>query len=256
MTKARRYSVPALAKGLDVLELLAHQRVAQSLTEMARALRRSPSELFRMLSCLESRGYLRRDAESGSYSLTLRLYQLAHAHSPVDQLLKVAARPMRELTAEVNESCHLSVLNGCWQLVLAQNESPKPIRLSIEVGGRFPAVHTNSGRLLLAHLPAEELAEALETDPAYAKLKPGQRQRWHKRLEQIRGKEYSSAPSETTLGVHDLAVLAGYCRGRAMAALAIPLLRSPEQPGFPRHVLRSLQRCAKNITQSLGLRYD
>ncbi|MGH9454797.1 MAG: helix-turn-helix domain-containing protein, partial [Terriglobia bacterium] len=52
------YRAPALEKGLDILEALAAARVPQSLSEMARLLKRSASELFRMLNLLERRGYI------------------------------------------------------------------------------------------------------------------------------------------------------------------------------------------------------
>ena len=102
--------VPALEKGLDVLEALASAPDPQTLTELARALDRSSSVLFRIIDALEKRAYIARDPVSGTYHLTLKLYELAHTHSPVDQLLKAATFPMRVLADTIHESCHLSVL--------------------------------------------------------------------------------------------------------------------------------------------------
>ena len=87
MAKGPHYPVPALEKGLDLLETLAAAAVPQSLAELATTLERSSSELFRMLNCLERRGYITRDAVSGKYGLTLKLYTLAHAHSIMEKLL-------------------------------------------------------------------------------------------------------------------------------------------------------------------------
>ena len=58
MLPATSYPVPALEKGLDLLEFLSAQRVPQSLNDLARGLGKSPSEIFRMLNCLERRGYI------------------------------------------------------------------------------------------------------------------------------------------------------------------------------------------------------
>ena len=55
-----RYTAPALEKGLDVLELLASVSEALTHSEIARRLGRSVSEVFRMLVCLEERGYISR----------------------------------------------------------------------------------------------------------------------------------------------------------------------------------------------------
>ena len=56
-TAGSAYPVPALEKGLDLLELLSARADPQSLTALARTLGRSSSELFRMITCLERRGY-------------------------------------------------------------------------------------------------------------------------------------------------------------------------------------------------------
>jgi len=81
-----RYSAPALEKGLDVLELLAAEPHGRNLQDIARALDRSPNELFRMLDVLVRRGFLARQSDA-TYLLTLRLFELAHLHPPVDRLL-------------------------------------------------------------------------------------------------------------------------------------------------------------------------
>src|SRR5215203_5852962 len=94
---APTYSVPALDKGLDVVECLAAQGVPMTQAQLARALGRGASELFRVLTTLERRCYIQRESVSGAYNLTLRLYELGHAHSPYEGLLRAAERPMRDL---------------------------------------------------------------------------------------------------------------------------------------------------------------
>jgi DNA-binding IclR family transcriptional regulator len=88
-----RYSAPALEKGLDVLELLAADSAGLNLQDIARKLQRSPNELFRMLDVLVRRGYLAREPDA-TYRLTLRLFELAHRHPPVDRLLDCAVPHM------------------------------------------------------------------------------------------------------------------------------------------------------------------
>lgn len=54
----RKYRAPALEKGLDILELLARNSSPMTTSQMACALGRSVSELFRMVLALEYRGYI------------------------------------------------------------------------------------------------------------------------------------------------------------------------------------------------------
>ena len=54
-TKKIKYATPALDKGLDILEFLAHDPTGATKSELARELNRTVSEIFRMLLCLERR---------------------------------------------------------------------------------------------------------------------------------------------------------------------------------------------------------
>ena len=53
-----RYAAPALEKGLDIMELLAREPDGLGLNEIARALQRTSSEIFRMVNALCRRGYI------------------------------------------------------------------------------------------------------------------------------------------------------------------------------------------------------
>ncbi len=248
------YAAPALEKGLDLLELLSAEAAPQSQAEIARKLGRSPGEIFRMLNCLERRGYIAKEDGSGRYHPTLKLFELAHTHTPVERLLRAAARPMRELSRKLHESVHLSVLSRGKLVVLAQEESPEPRRLSIEVGGRFPPVHTVSGRLLLAHVSKEELDGILSGDADFRALGAAERRRFLSGLLAIRRSGLSAAEGESIVGVRDLAVLVGNPRVGAMAALCVPSLGLTSRQRSEKPLVLELRRAAERITRSLGLR--
>lgn len=239
------YRVPALEKGLDLLECLARERRAMTQAQLARALGRGSSELFRTLATLERRGYLRRDPVSGAYEPTLRLYELGHAHSPWEQLRRAAERPMRALTATVRESCHLSVMHHDQCLVLHQEESSLRVRLSVEIGSTIPLHQAASGRVLLAALDAEEQAAAL------ARLgEVGTELRT--RLGAIRDRGYEAVQGETTPGVSDVSVPVGQGWGRIRAALAVSALPR-DHATFLAAVLPPLRACATTIAAEAGL---
>ncbi len=159
---------------------------------------------------------------------------------------------MRELTEIVRESSHLGVLHARALLVLHQEESPQKLRLSVEVGGRFPLLHTVSGRLLLAHLPAEACAELLRQDADYATLSQEEQGKLDGQLNVIRTRGYEEAHSETTEGVSDLAVLVGAPTGTVQAALTIAWLGRKNGPR-KEDLLPALRQCAEAIGRSAGL---
>jgi DNA-binding IclR family transcriptional regulator len=246
------YRVPALEKGLDLLECLAGQGVPMTQSQLARQLERGPNEIFRTLMTLERRGYIQRDAESGAYSLTLRLFELSHTHSPYEELLRAASRPMREFVNAMRESCHLSVINNSRLLVLAQEENPALVRMSIAIGGVFSLLHTASGRLLLAYLEPEQLEETLQVIKEYAAWTTAQRTAFAQKLKKINELGFEYIYEETNFGVHDLAVLVGSQSSQTRAALTATGL-SPSAKTFVETILPSLRRCANSIGLRAGI---
>ena len=253
MRKAPDYPVPALEKGLDIIEALAAEAVPQSLAELAARMKRSSSELFRMLNCLERRGYVAREAVSGKYGLSLKLFALSHVHSVTEKLLQAARRPMQGLTEKFQVSCHLSVLERGRLLVVAQEMSPEPVRISIEVGATFEAAKTASGRLLLAWGRSREAEDRAygtnRTDRTYGK----ERAELGKIFAQIRKSGVSTAESETIEGVRDLAVLVGKPETGVMAALAVTRLLRRGQKADEVALLAGMHAAANEITAALGL---
>lgn len=248
------YAVPALEKGLDLLEALAARPGDRSQADLARDLGRSPSEIFRMLNCLERRGYIGKDAATGRYRLTLRLYELAHTHTPVDQLLHAAEGPLRDLARRIRESAHLSVLSDGKLLVLSQVESQNRTRVSVEVGGRFPVVLTASGRVLLAHLPQEDLRGFLSRDEDWELLGAAARGRFLADLLRIRRDGVYQGKSDLTQGIRDVAAFIGNPRVGVAAAVCVPSLTVVGKPKPVSEIRAAVKDCAALITRQLGLR--
>lgn len=249
--KSKDYKVPALEKGLDILETLSAAPDPMSLTDLSRALDRNPSELYRMIGFLEKRGYIIREAHSGNYHLTLKLFELAHTYSPVDQLIRAAAAPMRELAMSVRESCHLSMLSGDELVVVYQQDSPEKVRFSVEVGARFDPVKTVSGRLLLAYLEPQEREQYLERHPELQEGK--EKHAVIRKLDEVLKLGYSTSARETHLGIRDTAVLAGNPRIGLSAALCIPSLIISSKQDFDESIVQALKQCASQMTKAMGV---
>ena len=102
-----------------MLELLSHQSEGLTKSQIARELNRTVSEIFRMLLCLERRGYISQ-VENDRYSLTLKLFKLAQEHPPTERLVVDALPIMKRFTHEMLQSCHVGVLEGDRVVIVAQ----------------------------------------------------------------------------------------------------------------------------------------
>ena len=151
-----RYRVPAVDKALDILELLAAESDGLPMAALAERLGRTISEIYRTVQQLEMRGYIERSLDGDRYSITMKLFQLAHAAPRVRSLASRALPIMEKLAFEIEQSCHLAVLEGLDILIVAQVDSPLPRYLSVRMGARMPIWEASSGNLLVSQLPEEK----------------------------------------------------------------------------------------------------
>ena len=249
-----KYNAPALDKGLDIIEYLSMKAIPQSQSEIAQGLDKSPNEFYRMLMCLEERGYIGKDALSGKYSLTLKLYQLSHRHSPVDALLKAAKPVMEDLSNLTKQSSHLSILQNGKLLVIAQVKSPGPVSLSIEEGSIFPLIKTTSGRILLSFLEEGQREKILVSDADFGNLSKKEQHAFLHHLQQIKSQGFEQHESEITRGVTDLAVPIGSGESGIFSVLAISSLTTvAEDQESSEQLIRNIRDAATLIEKSAGL---
>lgn len=247
------YRVPALEKGLEVLEVLSAASEPLSLSQVSDLVDKTTSELFRTLNCLVELGYVAKDDVSGKYQLTLKLFELAHRHSPLEHLLQAAEVPMQELARHLKESCHLSILYNNRLVVLSQALSPSKVRLSLSVGATFSAISTVSGRLLLAALATDAAAAVLQSNPEYLAMDAAAREQFHERLQRVRDTGISEATDESFIGLQDVAVLVGSPKTNQIAALAVTRLTATKRAGSTARIEEALIACARRINERAGL---
>jgi DNA-binding IclR family transcriptional regulator len=226
-----KYRAPALDKGLDILELLAGTVEGLSQAEMAKALDRTPNEIYRMLDRLVRRDYVRRTSED-RYELTLKLFELAHMAPPVARLVAQSMPVLRTFARDSQQAIHMVIHDRNILVVVAQVDSPGYWNVSIRVGSRVGMVNTGSGHVFLAYASAEDRRLMLE-DPVTRKLNPISRE-LDARLQLVRERGYESMQSRQVVGVTNLSVPIFGPLGSVTAVLTCPYtqrLDAPDAPG-------------------------
>ena len=215
----KKYSAPALEKGLDIIELLSCEEFGLSLSDIARSLSRSVGEIFRMLAVLEQRGYVAHDGVSGRYVLTTFLFELAHRLPNVRRLTAIAGPSMRKLAAEIRQSVHLAIVTNDEVLVIGQVDSPSNNVMSVRLGAKIELWNASSGRVILAHAGCEELDRYVAAVPLPRGMS---RQQLDKDLEEIRAKGHEVRDSFVVRGVVNISAPIFDHSGVAVAALTVP----------------------------------
>ena len=246
-----RYSAPALEKGLDVLELLAAAPHGLNLQEIARRLDRTPNELFRMLDVLVRRGFLARQADA-TYLLTLRLFELAHLHPPVDRLLDCAMPHMQDLARDTGQSNHLCVHHDKRLVVLARAESPEPMSYSVRQGSHFPFRDDRvSARVISAFQDGNRREQLLTELSGTGRDRQVRRRELDKRLDAIRKRGYDEGPSDTISGVVDICFPI-FDHFGTVAALNIVYMRHRDTKLSIPAAREKLRQSSKLISRLLG----
>jgi DNA-binding IclR family transcriptional regulator len=247
------YKVPAADKALDILEFMADRPDGVTQTEISAGVGRSIHEIYRIIQLLEKRGYLVRAARSDRYRLSLKLFELAHKHPPVNRLIDVALPVMRRLAADTDQSCHLVVLRGLQVLIILQVDALLPMRYSVALGAQFPILETSSGAVLLANLPAAERAALL------VELRAGENSSDDDiaaRLAGIEALGFEMRPSLAVDGCINISLPVRDHTGSTVAAITVPYLPQ-KQARFDRQtVLKVARAAALEISRGLGATED
>ena len=243
-----RYRAPALDKGLDILELLAATAEGLSQAEIAKALDRSPNEIYRMLDRLVRRDYVCRTS-GDRYEITLKLFELAHKQPPLHRLISQAAPVLRGFTARGEQSVHLVVQERNILVVIAQFDGPGYWNVSIRIGSRIGLVNTGSGHVFLAFASSDERALMLEAQGRDIPdtLPPG----LEERLAQVREQGYENMPSAQTPGVSNLSVPIFGPLGTVLAVITSPYTQRLDKDDAPDKsaVLALLREAGREISE-------
>jgi DNA-binding IclR family transcriptional regulator len=221
-----KYNAPALDKGLDILEYLSSEGIPLSQAEIAFGINKTPSEIYRMLVCLEERGYIIRGTNAGKYRLSLKMYSLSHRHTPFDELKRVSHYPMHSLSEKTRQSCHLSIINNDQLLVISQMRSPNAVSLSIQEGTHFPLSLTTSGRVFLSLFDPEKRDDILSRDIHYNNWSQKAKDDLLKSIEKVKIDGFRYAKSKITSGITDFAVPIGLDDSDLKAVLAVTVFTS------------------------------
>jgi len=249
-----RTQAKSARRALDLLETLAEERDGLASVDLAQRLELPKSSLHELLDVLTSRGYVLLDAETRRYSLGVRVWELGQAFIRYRELVRIAQPVMERIGRTLNETVQLSVLDGMENVYLAKFDCTHPVRLQSEVGKRLLAHATGLGKVLLAHLPAEERRRRLRgralvrftarTIVDCAVLE--------KELAAIRIRGFALDDQEYTPGLRCVAVPIRNHTGEVCASISVPIPMTRSEPAQLARALRLLTEASLEITGLSG----
>lgn len=152
-------------KLFDLLEILVREGRPLTLAQAVAASGWPKPSVHRQLAQLEAGGLLVREPDGRRYALAPRLLRLAEASLAGSAQQGVRHAVLRQLVADIGESCNLTTLSGVEVVYLDRIESAFPLQLNLRPGTRVPVHCSASGKLILAHMPPAQRSILLQGLP-------------------------------------------------------------------------------------------
>lgn len=161
MEDDRKLTVRAVERALDILLVFTQDRDL-SLTEIASAIGLHKSTVHRLLTTLEDKGFISRDAATEKYRLGIRVWELS-THLPVSENPGTLLLPaMERLRDRLGETVSLYLRDGLERVRIQAVQSNQAIRRVAQIGARLPLTVGASSKVLAAYAPPEVRKALLE----------------------------------------------------------------------------------------------
>jgi IclR family transcriptional regulator, pca regulon regulatory protein len=249
----------SLERGLAILSSFRSARPLLGVSDLSREVGLSRSTTHRYVATLAALGYLEQDATTRKYRLGPRVLDLGFSAINSMELRHVAAPHLARLSDETGQTVNMAVLDGAEIVYVERCRSPRAaaseVDLDLHVGSRLPAYCTSMGKVLLAFLPFARLDAVL----AAVTLSPRgpntitDRAALVRELARVRARGIAVNNEELAYGLRSLAAPVRSQTGDVVAAINIPVHRSP---GSLDELIASLsgplERTAAEISARIG----
>lgn len=248
----------SVRRAITLLKVFTDERPERGLSELARQIGLNKTTAYRLLTALEAEGMVARSPLSETWRLGPEAITLGALALRSNDLVAAARPELEALVRVTGETASIEVLIGDEVLILDSVEGPSLVGASSEVGTRWPAHATSTGKVLLAahrdggnrsatgnaRTPRRRLRRITArtiTDPA----------RLDRELERVSERGWAKAIEELETGYVAVGAPVHDHEGRAVAAISIggPATRLTKAriPGFARRVIRASDRVSRRL---------
>ena len=256
-TEKDRNFVESVERGLNVFSFIVNSKKAVGITQISKALHLSIGSVQRVTYTLQKLGYLRKDEDIQKYSIGNNGLVLGLGIVKGLDLKRIAYPYLKELSAEINETVNLAVLDGIQIVYIDRVKTGQIININLNIGSKLPVYCTSMGKSLLAFLPNDELLELLNK----ITLRPitphtiTTKARLLKELEKVKERGFSVNDKELDIGLRSVAAPVRNEYGTVVAAvnIAVPSSRVTFEELRTKFASKVIH-LSKVISEALGYR--
>ncbi len=254
MTSARPYpGTQAVRRALALLKALDDAQPERGLSDLSQVAGLNKTTTFRLLSALEQEGLVSKSANGESYRLGPFAFTLGARAMRSNSLYTASRAELQSLAAQTGETATLEILAGTETLILDEVRGQFLIGAAPEIGTRWHAHTTSTGKAILAHLSPDALRAALPRKlAAVTKKSITDRGRLLAEFERIRKQGYAVAVEQVEPGFVALGAPIFDHTGSVVAAISLGGPKARFTRDRIAKLAPILKTSAARISQKLG----
>jgi IclR family acetate operon transcriptional repressor len=226
------YLIESVDSALRLLHMfLVSERIRVS--EAATQLGVAASTAHRLLAMLQYHGFVAQDRRTHEYLAGPDLVRFGLAAAKQVDFRELARPVLETLSAAVNETVHLGIMQARNVLYIESIEGTRVLRIGSRSGASIPLHCVSMGKALLARLPRERFHELYPEEqlPTLTERSVATKSELTKQLAVIRKRGYAISSSESEDGVTSVAMAVFNEKGELRGAMSIaaPTTRAVQQ---------------------------
>ena len=214
----------SVEKTLQIIETMAENKGPMRLSDISAKVKYPASTVLRMLNALISLGYVKQDAETSRYLLTMKFCRIGELVKSQYSIRDLVRPYLQELSRRCQESSCLAVEDDMTVVYIDVVDGPDKILKTLQRIGKIAPMHcTGVGKLLLLNYSEEQLEFFAEqkglpklTDNTITTLEA-----LKKELEKIRMQGYALDNEEFEIGARCVAAPIRDYTGKIVACISI-----------------------------------
>jgi len=244
----------SIERALKILNSFSFDEPEKTLTQLSGELGLNKSTTQRILTALNSYGFINQDPITKKYSLGIKLFELGSIVASKMSLRKQGALIISQLASKLKETVHLSVLDGYWVLCLDKAEGEQAIRMHSQVGERGHVHCAGSGKLLAAFMDEIWIDQLIKNVglPRFTSHTITDPEEFKKHLTEIAQRGYSIDMGESQEDIHCVAVPVRNKTKHVIAAISVAGPKTRVTDDMIREILPELNEAAKTLSIHLG----
>lgn len=260
MSDKPKYPVQTVGNAIEILDILAKDMSNRGVgvTDISREMNMGKSSVHRILDTLLYYGYVIKDAETSRYRLGWGLYTIGQRVPQQNQIFSLDSAYLIELSKKTGETVNLGVRDRDEVIIISKLEGTNAgLRVGIQVGEHEPIHATALGKMLIADMTDNDVAEIMGENAVFHKFTDNtisDARELLQDLKQVRAKGYSVDNQEFAVGMICIAMPIRDYTGNIIAAVSVSSPSNHLNDERIDFITSNLRECCGRISWNMGFR--